>query len=185
MDILSHGLWAAALYKGVNKGKKEVFRPALAGWWGVFPDLFAFALPFLWLGKVLATGELSFGAIRHSHSAEGTTAESARITQIAETLYQYSHSIIVFCFVIFITFLVRKYLLKKPGVIWEMGGWLLHILMDIPTHTSSFYPTPFLWPLSSATVSGFAWSAPWFMATNVVLLGGIYGYFFMQKIKSK
>ena len=41
MDIFSHGLWAAAAAKGVNKSqnKRRVNVWAMA-MWGVFPDLF-------------------------------------------------------------------------------------------------------------------------------------------------
>lgn len=185
MDVVSHGLWAAALYKGINIKKQAAFRPGLAAWWGVFPDVFAFALPLLWLGKVLLTGELAFADIKHSHSAEGTSADSALIGSITETLYQYSHSLVVFTIVVLCLFLLRTYVLKKTGMPWEMGGWLLHILMDIPTHSTSFYPTPFLWPLSDVKVNGIAWGTPWFMITNVVLLCAAYGYFFVIRRKHK
>lgn len=40
-------------------------------------------------------------------------------------------------------------------------AWGLHILLDVPTHGRSFYPTPFLWPLSDWTVDGFAWTSSW------------------------
>jgi hypothetical protein len=46
----------------------------------------------------------------------------------------------------------------------------LHILCDIPTHTTSYFPTPFLWPFSTPFVNGIPWSTPWFMAANYTSL---------------
>jgi len=45
MDIFAHGLWTAAIATGVNR---KIARPLRVGWavfFGVFPDLFAFAPP--------------------------------------------------------------------------------------------------------------------------------------------
>lgn len=83
MDIISHGLWAAALYKAVNKKKQQKYRPLLAAWWGVFPDLFAFFPPLLGL---LVTGNLGSLEGSHPHSGEGISAEVAFFGGIAETL---------------------------------------------------------------------------------------------------
>ena len=64
---------------------------------------------------------------------------------------------------------------------WEMFGWFIHILMDIPTHTGLLYPTLFLWPLSDWYVDGNSWGTKWFMVINysvlliVFLLLGIAG----------
>lgn len=51
-----------------------------------------------------------------------------------------------------------------------MAAWGLHILLDVPTHARSFYPTPFLWPLSDWTFDGVSWTAPWALALNYTLL---------------
>jgi len=54
MDIFSHGLWAIVAYKGTNdfvlkpKSKKSL-KVWLAAFWGIFPDLFSFAIPFVWI----------------------------------------------------------------------------------------------------------------------------------------
>lgn len=177
MDIISHGLWAGAVYKGVNQKKQQVYRPLLAAWWGVFPDLFAFVPPLLGL---LVTGNLGSLERSHPHSGEGASAEVAFFGGIAEMLYQYSHSIIIFLLVFFAVWGIRKWVLRRNRPVWEMGGWLFHILLDIPSHSTSFYPTPFLWPFSDVQVDGIPWSTPWFMVTNIVLLACVYGYFFYR-----
>lgn len=64
-----------------------------------------------------------------------------------------------------------------------MGAWFLHILMDIPTHTYRFYPTPFLWPVSDVKLNGFSWATPWFMIVNYSIIILIYLYFYLKKQK--
>ncbi len=39
----------------------------------------------------------------------------------------------------------------------ELAAWLLHILVDIPTHTRRGWGPRFLWPLSSVVVDGVSW----------------------------
>jgi uncharacterized SAM-binding protein YcdF (DUF218 family) len=48
--------------------------------------------------------------------------------------------------------------------------------MDIPTHTSDFFPTHFLYPLSNVHVNGMSWGSPWFMLLNYSGLLIIYGF---------
>jgi hypothetical protein len=51
-------------------------------------------------------------------------------------LYPAGHSLIVFLVVFGIaTILARR-------IVFELLGWLLHILIDIPTHSFSYYATP-------------------------------------------
>lgn len=59
MDIFSHGLWAGAAYKAVNKKAKKPLNVWLAGFWGVFPDLFAFTIGFAWIFGSLIFEKLS------------------------------------------------------------------------------------------------------------------------------
>lgn len=51
--------------------------------------------------------------------------------------------------------------------IWVLGGrwprqeltaWMLHIAVDIPTHSREPWGPHFLWPLSNVTVDGIAWT---------------------------
>lgn len=47
MDILAHGLWTAGAALPL---RRRVHRPLSLGWaisWGVFPDVFSFAIPAL------------------------------------------------------------------------------------------------------------------------------------------
>ena len=55
---------------------------------------------------------------------------------IGHPLYPAGHSLIVFLVVFAITSIFAR------RIVYEMLGWLLHILIDIPTHSFSYYATP-------------------------------------------
>jgi hypothetical protein len=61
----------------------------------------------------------------------------------------------------------------------ELLGWLLHIVIDIPTHVGIF-ALHFLWPLSSFSVSGSRWENRWFMAANYGALLLVYLWIWIQ-----
>ncbi|GEM_PF-144591 len=163
MDIVAHGLWAATASEAA-KGKGTPVRTGWAFFWGVFPDLFAFALPLTWIGGSFLLGNISFAEIPHPHGAYAGDPTTASLMLLAETLYQYSHSAIIF---LVIFFCVRMFTGRYR---FELGGWGLHILMDIPTHSRAFYPTPVFWPISNWTFDGISWATPWFLITNYALL---------------
>jgi hypothetical protein len=66
-----------------------------------------------------------------------------------------------------------------------MLAWLLHILVDIPTHSTRFFPTPFLWPISSYEFSGIGWANPMIFIPNVVLLTSLYVWYFLIRPRLK
>ncbi len=175
MDIFSHGLWAGAVAKGLNK---KCDLPAQAGpkldvrwaaFWGVFPDLFAFTPAFIALFWLMATGQMSFSAWPGRHGmGEPATGNAMPALQLAGHLYNFSHSAIVFV----LMFALAWFLMRRP--VWEMGGWLLHIIMDIPTHSYAFFPTPVLWPLFGWKFNGFSWATPWFLILDYGLLILVY-----------
>lgn len=47
---------------------------------------------------------------------------------------------------------------------------LTRVLIDIPTHSLSYYATRFLWAVSDFCIYGIAWGAAWFRAAT---LGGV------------
>ncbi len=87
---------------------------------------------------------------------------------LAWQLYQISHSLFVFSAVFGIVWLIRR----RP--VLEMLGWPLHILIDIPSHTLRFFPTPFLWPVSSYHFDGISWGNRWFMLVNYSAIAAVY-----------
>ncbi|MFA6251712.1 MAG: hypothetical protein WC603_03755 [Candidatus Paceibacterota bacterium] len=174
MEILAHTLWTTAGVIKVNaiakkKGQPFQMSTLWTAFWGIFPDLFAFTLPFVFSFYKVISGQQQFGSFSTRHQiADGFT--------LSHTLYQYSHSLIVFI----IVFLVIWFLIKKPP--WVLLGWALHILIDIPSHALAFFPTPFLFPISEYRFPfGVAWSNTWFMIINYSTLLIVWGSILFKK----
>ena len=158
MDIISHGLWGSLVFGRQNR--KNFW---MAFFFGIAPDIFSFGVfaPLYWLG-IVSGPDWSLGP-----------PDPSAIPQYVHSLYHITHSLIVFSIVFSLVWLIRQ----KP--FWEMSAWGLHILVDIPTHSNSFFPTPFLWPFSDFHISGIPWSHPVIFIPNVVLLAGLYLWFFV------
>ena len=178
MDIFSHGLWASAAYKGVNNKKQTKLNIKQAFLWGIFPDLLAFTIPFVWLVVTLVSGGLNFSDVRHSHSVEGTDQNTTLLTNLTTILYNVSHSAVVFIVIFLICYLI----FHKP--IWTMFAWLLHIIMDIPTHSFAFYPTPVFWPLSDWKFDGYSWGNLTFITINYIVLVVVYIFLLRRNKKT-
>ena len=179
MDVFAHGLWGGAAFAAINKKIKKPLSMRWAAAFSVFPDVFAFAPMFIWMFWSFASGSLSFADMPHPDDLEPAQQDTLFIFQFTAQLYQLTHSIIVF----FAVFAIAHFVLKRP--VWEMGAWLLHIFIDIPTHSYQFYPTPFLWPLSGVMVDGISWGVPWFMVLNYTSLVAVYVVLFLRKKKQQ
>lgn len=173
MDILAHTLWANAGARAANRvaeKKKGRFHVHVGwtAWWGVFPDLFAFTIPFcIALYQSVFLG-MSFVRGHHLPTAGGF--------DIAAYLYQFSHSLVIWAAV----FLIVWYICKRPR--WELLGWALHVLIDIPSHAVGFYPTPFLFPLSAYRFPyGVSWGNTWYMLINYSALLIVWGRILLKK----
>lgn len=179
MDILAHTLWANYGVRIANKKIKDNNKkvPKIKVFWtsffGIFPDLFAFTIPFvIGIYSILITGE-SFSSMRSHHGPVGGF-------NIAGTLYQYSHSLVIWATV----FIIIWFLYKRPR--FELFGWLLHILIDIPSHAIEFYPTPFLFPFSEYRFPyGVSWGNKYYMIINYSLLLIVSIYMIVKYSKHK
>lgn len=182
MDVFSHGLWAGALFKLLNlkiKANKK-FKFWAAVFWGAFPDLFAFTIPFFLMFFYALTGQINFANMPHPSAMEPSMpSQLASLFNLSNILYNLSHSLIVFLLVFGLVYLA----FKKPK--WVLGAWLLHILIDIPTHSYKFYPTPIFWPLSGWKFDGFGWANEWFLIIDAVLLIAAYAYLFWREKRGK
>ncbi|MCP5119140.1 MAG: hypothetical protein GY953_50715 [bacterium] len=94
-------------------------------------------------------------------------------------LYQLSHSLVTFAAVFAIVWLIRR----QPS--WVMLAWPLHILIDIPTHTTRFFATPFLWPISSYQFSGVSWGQRWFLILNYSALAAVFLYLLIRRLRHR
>jgi len=180
MDILAHALWAGGISKLFNLKKvtKEKISVKWAAFWGVFPDLFAFTISFVILFYNLIFKHISLSDFPRPDAIEPVNGVSSMFGT-SYMLYNYSHSILIFILV----FIIVYFIFKRP--VYSLFGWLFHIVVDIPTHSYAFFPTPFLWPLSSWKFDGISWATPWFMVLNYSLLVIIYIIIFVLAKKAK
>lgn len=160
MDILSHGLWG-----GVAVGRKSRKSFWLAFALGVAPDLFSFGIFTAMVTLGLASGP----------DWSARPPDPSLIPDYVYSLYDITHSLVVFLAVFLAVWLWRK----KP--LWEMSAWAIHVMLDIFTHSENFFPTPFLWPLSDFHVDGRSWGDPLIFIPNVLLLVALYGYWWYAR----
>ncbi len=173
MDTISHALWSSALFRGINSrigNGKEKFNLWWAAFWGMFPDIFSQIIPgIIFFIIIISQGEFNIANISNS-------MQSPPYSDIIWALYQISHSIVIFTLV----FLLIWVIFKKPS--WILGGWLLHILIDIPTHVKGHFATPFLWPISNFSINGIIyWREPVFMLVDISLLIIVYSIIYFRK----
>ncbi|MEK7138360.1 MAG: hypothetical protein AAB787_02510 [Patescibacteria group bacterium] len=166
MDVLAHALWTHAIHRGVAKAKNiKLNKKAIwtVIFFGLAPDLFSFG-PFF-VKEIFFHGTKIFG---------GGPPDPASIPAYIYNSYNYTHSFVLFLTIFAVVWALRG----KP--FWLMYGWGLHILIDMFSHSKSFFPTPFLFPLSSFKINGWSWGDPTFMFINYSLLAltyiGLYIY---------
>ena len=164
MDILSHGLWGALAF-----GRRN--RPSfwLAFVIGLAPDLLSFGVLHL---------AVALGIAGRPDFSHGTPPESS-IPQYVHQLYNVTHSLLVF----FLVFFLIWALCKRP--IWELAAWGLHVLVDLPTHSYAFFPTPIFWPLFDWKFDGWQWMTPAILIPNYVLLALLYAWFVSTAVKAR
>lgn len=166
MDILAHGLWGGVGF--YPQGAKKFGQAFLVG---MAPDLVAFGLLHLsrpeWL-KMRLAGEIS------------GPPPLEMIPGYVFQAYNLSHSLVIWAGV----FGLVWFLSRNPP--WVLLAWGLHVVCDIPTHNSGYFPTPYLWPLPTPLVEGISWSEPWFMASNYsALLAAYLAVFFYTGRKKR
>ena len=160
MDVLAHYLWAYAVAAFARIRQRKAM-----GLIGVLPDFFSFG--------ILMVAALLIGSFQPGKP------ELASIPGYVLHLYDWTHSFLVFSAVFAaIFFITKKWYLP-------LLGWGVHVLLDIPTHTSAFFPTPFLWPLSDYSFSGISWGEPWFMLLNYSALVAVYWHLARQHRREK
>lgn len=193
MDIFAHTLWANIIAKKANilaekKFKKEKLELSSeeiqrkkkfhinifwASFWGVFPDLFAFSVPFFIGFYKIISGQSLLSSFRDHHNTVSNF-------DLSSFLYQFGHSLIIFLLIFILIWILFR---RLP---YELLGWALHILIDIPSHSISFFPTPFLFPISDYRFPyGIHWANKWYMIINYSLLLIIWATMLSKKLKGK
>src|ERR1035437_1607699 len=159
MEIVAHGLWAAAAAITAKRSTKASVHVGWAVWWAAFPDVLAF-------GPAFAAGLwLRLSGAPNAGSADGHLLPHVHV---GVSPYPAGRILIVFLLV------VRRVAILTRRIVFEMLGWLLHILIDSPTQSLRYYATRFLWPVSDYRIDGIAWWTPWFWAAKYAALVLVY-----------
>lgn len=172
MDTLSHGLWGAIAFgkKEGLRGRREAKVVFLALLTGMLPDLLSFGPRFV---EWALSG---FPPVPIEPGMSGAPALSSLPSYVVPA-YHVTHSLIVWAAV----FAVLWLLFRRRA--WIFGAWGLHILCDIPTHSTRYFPTPFLWPFPTPYVNGISWGTPWFMAANYASIAACLTFLFLRRRK--
>ncbi|MBW2998506.1 hypothetical protein KY321_03115 [Candidatus Woesearchaeota archaeon] len=98
-----------------------------------------------------------------------------KIYLLEKYIYRLTHSLLIFTLVFIMFYLINKSLLIY------LIPWLIHILVDIPTHSKNYhnlledFSTKILWPFSDISFDGFDWVKGYALFKLYVLL--IISYF--------
>jgi hypothetical protein len=166
MDTLAHGLWGGAAF-----GQKQKSHYKWAFLLGMCPDLFSFG-PFFFT-------HIPFIIHRWSGQQRMEPPDPATIPAYVYHVYDVTHSLVVWGAIAGILWTLRK---KYP---WVFTAWALHILCDIPTHSTRFFPTPYLWPFPTPWVNGRPWGQPPFSIINYSLIALTYAGLGLYKVRKK
>ncbi len=162
MDILSHGLWGSIIFG--RKNKRSFWTGFL---FGIGPDMLSFG--------VFTLARLMSSLMTGTWQIRSGAPDLMDIPQYVHSLYNVTHSFVVFA----VAFIIVWIYMKRP--VWEMMAWAFHIFLDLFTHSTSFFPTPYLWPFAYTPVNGVPWSTPIIFFTNVGSLVVIYAVYWYQK----
>jgi hypothetical protein len=169
MDILAHGLWAAA---ACMLAERRVHLPprtvAATVTLAVLPDL-VHAIPVVaW--ALFGSGSIaSFEAYAVAVPGEEPMMPPM-VRLLSHHLHCFGHSAIA-------ASVVTAAVWIASGSLWiPLLGWWLHILIDVFTHSSSFYPAPVLYPLTMRGFNGIAWNEPWCLVLNYVVLAALFAW---------
>ncbi len=191
MDTLAHGLWGGAAFGQRDNQWKWAFLL------GMCPDLFSFGPFFL-----THIGDIGERWAQHKFGHPDPRLIPAYVYHC----YNVTHSLVVWIVLVIITaFLYVWYRRSKNedrtdmplhkgfladlrssiSDLWPLGAWGLHILCDIPTHSTRFFPTPYLWPFPTPFYDGTSWGHKTFMLANYSGIALTYAVLAYRKSKPK
>jgi hypothetical protein len=163
MDVLAHGLWTNIMYKVIPKTRNDRKTTYWGIAFGVLPDLASFTPVFIFaFYEAIFKGRQLFA---------GPPTNDNPMFQYAVESYNFTHSFVIWLAVTVLVWLIVR---KFP---WILLGWVLHIVIDIFSHTEAFFATPFLFPISGFKISAVSWAHPIFMTINYGLLIILYVFF--------
>ena len=173
MDVIAHGLWAGAAGEYLRRRTGQ--DPRLVAWTvalGMAPDLVQFVPVAAW--SLTLPESTQFLAAFAFASPDNEPSLPPLIHQLSHHAHCALHSIVIAGIVTALAWLWR------PASMLPLAGWWLHIAIDVPTHSADYYAVPFLYPFSASGVDGVAWTTPWMLGLNYVLLLLVYARMFFN-----
>jgi hypothetical protein len=152
MDFIAHLLWSGIIFIGPQV--------ILACFCGVLPDLAAFGVTLIYF------------PLRHQHLNWRTEEGREAIRQMTDRwvlkLYFWTHSLVVWGTAIGIGTIIWSFVGGEFP--WFLFAGVIHICIDIPTHSIQFFAPAFLTPLSKYRFDGWSWANKKFMLVNYALI---------------
>lgn len=178
MDILAHALWATAGVAATHRRWPMATRTAVATVaFAAIPDI-GHMLPML--GWAI-TGDGSFANLwRYAIALPG---QEPAVPTLVAMLSHHFHCILHSAIVAGLATLLLCFALHRLWI--PLLGWWSHILIDIFSHSSDFYPAPILYPITQRGFDGIAWNTPWFMVLNYTALALVALWLWNKELKHR
>ena len=163
MDMLAHGLWTGIGVAVARRHWCVTRRQAGAAIaLSVLPD-FLQSIPLLyWIAAGDGTVALLVVYAFASPGTEPPMPETVGL--LAHHLHCVTHSAVVALPVSLAAMMLAR------GSWFPLLGWWSHILIDVFTHSATFYPSPVFYPITYAGFDGIGWNEPWFLVLNYAAL---------------
>jgi hypothetical protein len=169
MDVVAHVLWAGAAavlvarHRPVTRGAVATTL-ALAG----LPDGLQYVPVLAWIlaGDGAWTTLLALA-----------TALPGQEPPLPDTVRLASHHLHCIAHSAVVAGLATAALRIALRSLWlPLLGWWSHIVIDVFTHSTAFYPSPVLYPITYRGFDGIAWNEPWFLGLNYVVLSAFFAW---------
>ena len=163
MDVISHSLWAGAAAEVLRRrgtfARRDV---AVATAFGAMPDVVALLPVSLWASGSTEPWE---SMVAYVTATPGKEPDLAPWAQVAEhVLHCSAHSVVVLAVFALIAWRFQ------PALRSAALGWGLHLALDVPTHSESYYAVTLFYPFSEWHIDGIAWTTPAVLGLNWILL---------------
>lgn len=174
MDIVAHGLWAGAAGKWLRDGRKDVSRRTVGAivLFAVLPDL-AHMLPVL-AASLAQPAPFAFVRDYVTAMPGARPAMPPWAAWLAHNLHCAFHSVVV------LGAATALAAWKRRALVVALAGWWLHVAIDVPTHSSEYYPVPIFYPFGEWGFDGVAWTTPWLLAANYALLALVFAWLHLR-----
>lgn len=153
MDYIAHLLWSGILFSGPH-----FFWAILCG---LLPDTIPFGSLMLW--NLFRRNRQSSRPRKFGDREAMQQYYQHSDTRWVYGVYNWTHSLFIWALLFIVLWFIGEANGFRP---WFVLAGVLHIIMDIPTHTHKFFAPRFLTPLSKIHVDGISWATPWIMVVN-------------------